>query len=260
MHAPVPAQPYGCKHYLRRCKLRASCCDKVRLGPPRVRTVLQPGCSISRREGLPQVFWCRLCHDEEYAQLKDAHVLDRRDVRFMVCSACDLEQEVAQHCEACGVRMGEYFCAECRLWDDDVTKAQFHCNGCGLCRKGSHAKVAFVALRVWARATLVLPLVRRWEYPSWKTTRRPGEPVVGSSADPHQTLAVQNPSPRIDSPSACTWETGGRDKIDHCDTCGCCFENCLPHTVNQCARLAPPSPPVRCKASWDRCFTNVIAV
>jgi hypothetical protein len=132
--APVPARLHGCKHYSRRCKLRASCCDKVRYRTRMFEQVLEP--PLHLKDGLPQVFWCRLCHDEEYAQLKDAHVLDRRDVRFMVCLACDLEQEVAQHCEACGVRMGEYFCAECRLWDDDVSKGQFHCIGCGLCRKG----------------------------------------------------------------------------------------------------------------------------
>eukprot|EP00249_Psilotum_nudum_P008965 c21623_g1_i2 orf=993-1571(+) len=36
----------------------------------------------------------------------------------------------------CGVRMGEYFCEKCKFWDDDISKQQYHCDGCGICRTG----------------------------------------------------------------------------------------------------------------------------
>ncbi|KAM0005846.1 putative transcription factor C2H2 family [Helianthus debilis subsp. tardiflorus] len=34
------------------------------------------------------------------------------------------------------VKMGEYFCAICKLYDDDISKQQFHCYDCGICRLG----------------------------------------------------------------------------------------------------------------------------
>jgi len=43
---------------------------------------------------------------------------------------------VAAGCRACGERFGEYFCEPCRFYDDDTSKGQFHCVGCGLCRVG----------------------------------------------------------------------------------------------------------------------------
>lgn len=33
--------------------------------------------------------------------------------------------------------MGEYFCEICKFYDDDISKEQFHCNDCGICRVGS---------------------------------------------------------------------------------------------------------------------------
>ncbi|KAJ0520381.1 putative transcription factor C2H2 family [Helianthus annuus] len=43
---------------------------------------------------------------------------------------------VAQICTNCGVKMGEYFCGICKFYDDDISKEQFHCNDCGICRVG----------------------------------------------------------------------------------------------------------------------------
>ncbi len=41
-----------------------------------------------------------------------------------------------QKCEGCGLEFGKYFCSKCNLFDNDVTKQQFHCEACGICRKG----------------------------------------------------------------------------------------------------------------------------
>lgn len=46
------------------------------------------------------------------------------------------EWEVAQVCNKCGVKMGEYFCDICKFYDDDTSKQQFHCDSCGICRLG----------------------------------------------------------------------------------------------------------------------------
>ncbi|URD93565.1 RING finger and CHY zinc finger domain-containing protein [Musa troglodytarum] len=43
---------------------------------------------------------------------------------------------VQQICINCGVCMGKYFCGTCKLFDDDVSKQQYHCSGCGICRIG----------------------------------------------------------------------------------------------------------------------------
>ncbi|KAF1890857.1 hypothetical protein Lal_00037428 [Lupinus albus] len=103
---------YGCKHYRRRCMIRAPCCNEI--------------------------YSCRHCHNEATSVLKhfNRHDLVRQDVKQVVCSVCDTEQLAAQICTNCGVRMGEYFCDICKFFDDDTGKQQFHCDECGICRVG----------------------------------------------------------------------------------------------------------------------------
>ncbi|OAY82066.1 E3 ubiquitin-protein ligase MIEL1 [Ananas comosus] len=116
---------FGCKHYRRRCRIRAPCCNEI--------------------------FHCRHCHNES---TKDRHELNRQAVQRVICVICDTEQPVAQVCANCGVNMGEYFCEVCKFYDDDVRivlslfvsycflfsgkidKGQYHCNDCGICRVG----------------------------------------------------------------------------------------------------------------------------
>ncbi|KAL4565079.1 hypothetical protein LXL04_029162 [Taraxacum kok-saghyz] len=103
----------GCEHYRRRCKLRAPCCNKL--------------------------FWCRHCHNKYTNTLNDStetHTMVRKDIQQVVCMICNTEQPVDQICGNCGVKMGEYFCEICKLFDDDTSKQQFHCNDCGICRFG----------------------------------------------------------------------------------------------------------------------------
>ncbi|KAM0916363.1 hypothetical protein ACQ4PT_010241 [Festuca glaucescens] len=102
---------FGCKHYRRRCRIRAPCCNDV--------------------------FHCRHCHNES---TKDGHELDRHAVESVICLVCDTEQPIAQVCINCGVCMGEYFCRACKFLDDDVDKEQYHCKDCGICRVGGKEK------------------------------------------------------------------------------------------------------------------------
>ncbi|KAJ6723483.1 ZINC FINGER (C3HC4-TYPE RING FINGER) FAMILY PROTEIN [Salix koriyanagi] len=114
--AKLPHQ-YGCEHYRRRCKIRAPCCN--------------------------QIFSCRHCHNEATSSLsnpKDRHEIVRHDIKQVICSVCNTEQEVAQVCNKCGVKMGEYFCDICKFYDDDTSKQHFHCDGCGICRLGGREK------------------------------------------------------------------------------------------------------------------------
>ncbi|KAL6614604.1 hypothetical protein ACP70R_036874 [Stipagrostis hirtigluma subsp. patula] len=107
---------YGCAHYRRRCRIRAPCCNEI--------------------------FDCRHCHNEakELNSIRTdtmkRHELPRHEVQQVICSLCGTEQEVRQVCINCGVCMGKYFCGVCKLFDDDVSKQQYHCNGCGICRIG----------------------------------------------------------------------------------------------------------------------------
>jgi len=94
---------YGCKHYKRKCKLVAPCCN--------------------------QEFPCRFCHNDA-----TNHEIDRKSVSHVSCSECQLVQAVAAACTQCGVEFGKYFCSICKLFDED--KQQFHCDGCGICRVG----------------------------------------------------------------------------------------------------------------------------
>ncbi|RXH80801.1 hypothetical protein DVH24_004715 [Malus domestica] len=103
---------FGCAHYRRRCKIRAPCCD--------------------------QIFDCRHCHNEAKNSLEvdplDRHDVPRHDVKRIICSLCNKEQDVQQLCIQCGVCMGNYFCSKCKFFDDDVSKKQYHCDECGICR------------------------------------------------------------------------------------------------------------------------------
>eukprot|EP00271_Cylindrocystis_brebissonii_P006683 TRINITY_DN19448_c0_g1_i1.p1 TRINITY_DN19448_c0_g1~~TRINITY_DN19448_c0_g1_i1.p1 ORF type:complete len:330 (+),score=49.32 TRINITY_DN19448_c0_g1_i1:271-1260(+) len=105
---------HGCSHYRRRCKLRAPCCGEI--------------------------FDCRHCHNEAKngydSDPQKRHDLPRHEVKSVICSLCNTEQEVNHVCVNCGVCMGLYFCATCKFYDDDVKKEQFHCNLCGICRIG----------------------------------------------------------------------------------------------------------------------------
>lgn len=105
---------YGCSHYRRRCRIIAPCCNEM--------------------------FDCRHCHNEYKNNInvdqKLRHEIPRHKVERVICSLCDTEQEVQQVCINCGVCMGRYFCETCKLFDDDISKRQYHCNGCGICRIG----------------------------------------------------------------------------------------------------------------------------
>ncbi|KAJ1474370.1 hypothetical protein T484DRAFT_1635672, partial [Baffinella frigidus] len=102
-----------------RCKLVAPCCGEA--------------------------FWCRFCHDA----VKDVtiegvvgHKLNRHAVAEVVCCMCELRQPVAVTCigEGCENKFGEYFCAICNFFDDDLSKSPFHCTGCGICRVGGRER------------------------------------------------------------------------------------------------------------------------
>lgn len=95
----------NCRHYARRCKLRAECCQKF--------------------------FSCRFCHDEA-----EDHEMDRFATEVVSCSTCGAEQAVSEHCIQCKTTFARYFCRKCKFYDDDPDKDIFHCDRCGLCRNG----------------------------------------------------------------------------------------------------------------------------
>lgn len=105
---------FGCTHYKRRCKIKTPCCDEI--------------------------FDCRHCHNEAKNSLDidplHRHDVPRHEVKKVICTLCDTEQDVQQNCINCGVCMGNYFCQKCKFFDDDVSKNQYHCDQCGICRTG----------------------------------------------------------------------------------------------------------------------------
>lgn len=105
-----------CDHYSRGCSLVAPCCGKV--------------------------FSCRLCHDDAVEldrdiPIKDKHKLDRSSIVEIVCNSCDTRQPVSNLCVECNKEFGKYYCSHCRLFDDDTSKNQYHCEKCGFCRSRS---------------------------------------------------------------------------------------------------------------------------
>merc|ERR1711971_395348 len=93
---------YFCKHYKRKCMFVTPCCNGL--------------------------YRCRFCHDEA-----EDHTLTREDVVTVECCDCKVRQGVNENCINCGLKFGQYFCFDCKLYDDE-DKQQFHCTGCGICR------------------------------------------------------------------------------------------------------------------------------
>ncbi|KAG2667458.1 hypothetical protein I3843_15G111800 [Carya illinoinensis] len=99
-------QVFGCEHYKRNCKLRATCCGKF--------------------------FTCRFCHDN----VSD-HSMDRKATSEMMCMRCLSIQAVGPTCmtPSCnGFSMANYYCNICKFFDDERTV--YHCPFCNLCRVG----------------------------------------------------------------------------------------------------------------------------
>ncbi|KAI9283166.1 zinc-ribbon-domain-containing protein [Sporodiniella umbellata] len=94
----------GCKHYQRKCKLQANCCQKI----------------VS----------CRFCHDDA-----EDHAIVRHETKNMLCMLCLKLQPAGQDCAHCKEQMACYYCDKCKLWDDSKTSI-YHCEDCGICRKG----------------------------------------------------------------------------------------------------------------------------
>ena len=112
-------QALGCRHYKRNVKLQCSTCDRW--------------------------YTCRLCHDEA-----EDHILIRKATKNMLCMLCGCAQRAGEFCVECGERTAWYYCGVCKLWDNDPNKSIYHCNDCGICRKGRglgkdffHCKVSF---------------------------------------------------------------------------------------------------------------------
>lgn len=95
----------GCRHYKRNVKLQCSTCDKW--------------------------YTCRMCHDEV-----EDHILIRKETKNMLCMLCGCAQGAGEFCVECGERTAWYYCGVCKLWDNDANKSIYHCNDCGICRKG----------------------------------------------------------------------------------------------------------------------------
>ena len=101
-------QIMGCKHYMRSCRIRAACCNRL--------------------------YTCRVCHDEN-----EDHQINRYATESMVCMHCAKEQPCGRECSGCGEVLGLYYCDTCRFHDSDPAKKIFHCDQCGLCRIGAPA-------------------------------------------------------------------------------------------------------------------------
>ncbi|KAL5611949.1 hypothetical protein BROUX41_000484 [Berkeleyomyces rouxiae] len=95
----------GCKHYRRNIKLQCSTCNKW--------------------------YTCRLCHDHH-----EDHELNRRETKNMLCMTCACPQRTSDTCVNCGTSAASYYCSICKLWEDRANKPIYHCNECGICRKG----------------------------------------------------------------------------------------------------------------------------
>jgi uncharacterized CHY-type Zn-finger protein len=119
----------GCKHYKRNVKMQCSTCRRW--------------------------YTCRLCHDDV-----EDHPLPRAETKNMLCMLCNTPQAASQTCNMCGNQAACYYCAVCKLWNNDPEKAIYHCDDCGICRLGQglgkdffHCKTCVVCMSIAAEST-----------------------------------------------------------------------------------------------------------
>ncbi|KAF4985955.1 hypothetical protein FGRMN_11041 [Fusarium graminum] len=98
-------QPLGCQHYERNVKLQCFTCKKW--------------------------YTCRFCHDAN-----EDHNLIRTETRNMLCMICSTPQKASDMCINCGEESAHYYCNICHLWENRQSKPIYHCNDCGICRRG----------------------------------------------------------------------------------------------------------------------------
>ncbi|GJN74120.1 CHY zinc finger domain-containingprotein [Purpureocillium lilacinum] len=97
--------PLGCQHYERNVKLQCSTCAKW--------------------------YTCRFCHDAQ-----EDHNLVRKETKHMLCMLCSTPQKASDVCVNCGEIAANYYCNICKLWENRKSKPIYHCNDCGICRRG----------------------------------------------------------------------------------------------------------------------------
>lgn len=95
----------GCQHYERNVKLQCSTCNKW--------------------------YTCRFCHDAQ-----EDHNLIRHETKHMLCMLCGTPQKAAELCVNCGETTAQYYCNICKLWENRKSKPIYHCDDCGICRRG----------------------------------------------------------------------------------------------------------------------------
>lgn len=115
-------QSLGCRHYKRNVKLQCYDCRRW--------------------------YACRFCHDEN-----EEHRLNRRATENMLCMLCWTPQPAGEWCISCGELAACYYCAVCKLWNNDPEKSIYHCHDCGICRRGEgigkdffHCKVRIASM------------------------------------------------------------------------------------------------------------------
>ncbi|PHH90713.1 hypothetical protein CDD83_2867 [Cordyceps sp. RAO-2017] len=102
---PDVSPPLGCQHYERNVKLQCSTCHKWHT--------------------------CRFCHDS-----KEDHTLIRKETKNMLCMLCGTPQRASEACIKCNEPAAQYYCNICKLWENRQSRPIYHCNDCGICRRG----------------------------------------------------------------------------------------------------------------------------
>ena len=128
-NAEPPKPHLGCVHYRRNVKMQCATCEKW--------------------------YTCRLCHDDI-----ETHLLPRRETRHMLCMLCNTPQQVGPLCRMCNEDAALYYCAICKLWNNDPNKSVYHCDDCGICRLGAglgkdffHCKKCAACMSIDAEST-----------------------------------------------------------------------------------------------------------
>ena len=94
--------------------------------------LLQQRCALSPYNSYAMNSYYACCLQDP----KKRHELERAAVREVICALCKLRQPAGPDCAGCGTAFGAYTCMRCCFFDDDLSKKQFHCDFCGICRVG----------------------------------------------------------------------------------------------------------------------------
>nr|ACF86540.1 unknown [Zea mays] len=212
MDGDAGPEQHGCVHYRRGCKIRAPCCGEV--------------------------FGCRHCHNEAKDSLEvsvhDRHVLPRHDIKLVICSLCNKEQDVSSltkqgQCSSATVGV------TCHTPHEKKNPSRLSTGAARLCELRSMSR------QILLREMQLLRRRCKLSPPFFDVLSEVADGILRANLDVisevfpllfspvllSRSLAFQVSKNQFHCDGCGICRTGGAENFYHCGRCGCCYTTTL---------------------------------